>query len=57
MKLVGHSTVLVSQRYVHPSPKFIEKAVDRLEAMNNEERQKVGIVLAAIASESTALSV
>ena len=45
MKLMGHSTVLVSQRYVHPTPEFIEKAVDRLEVMNNEERQKVGIVL------------
>jgi hypothetical protein len=45
MKLMGNSAVLVSQRYVHPTPEFIEKAVDRLEVMNNEARQKVGIVL------------
>ena len=34
MKLMGHSTVTVSQRYVHPSPEAMESAVTRMEAYN-----------------------
>jgi integrase len=34
MKLMGHSTVTVSQRYVHPSPEAVEMAFERLTAMN-----------------------
>jgi integrase len=34
MKLMGHSTVTVSQRYVHPSPEAMENAVSRMEAYN-----------------------
>ena len=34
MKLMGHSTVTVSQRYVHPSPEAVELAFERLTAMN-----------------------
>jgi integrase len=34
MKLMGHSTVTVSQRYVHPSPEAMESAVSRMEAYN-----------------------
>ena len=56
MKLMGHSSVTVSQRYVHPSPEFVEKAVDRLEALNEGERQKVGILL-GIPGESARTSV
>jgi hypothetical protein len=33
-KVAGHSSVLISQRYVHPTPKFIESAFTRLEAYN-----------------------
>jgi integrase len=39
MRLMGHSTVTVSQRYVHPSPEAVELAFGRLEALN---LQKVG---------------
>lgn len=53
MKLMGHSTVVVSQRYVHPSPEFVEKAVNRLEALNDEERRRVGIKLGIPADVST----
>jgi hypothetical protein len=42
---MGHSTVVVSHRYVHPSPEFVEKAVNRLEAMNDKERRRVVIDL------------
>jgi integrase len=49
MRLMGHSTVIVSQRYVHPSPESMESAVGRLEALNDSKRReggtKVGTVL------------
>jgi hypothetical protein len=34
MKLMGHSSVTISQRYGHPSPESIERAFDRLETLN-----------------------
>ena len=34
MRLRGPSSVTVSQSYVHPTPEAIERAVERLEAMN-----------------------
>jgi len=30
MKLAGHSTVTISQRYVHPSADRFESAIDKL---------------------------
>jgi integrase/recombinase XerC len=39
MRLMGHSTVTASQRYVHPPPKAVELAFGRLMALN---LQKVG---------------
>jgi hypothetical protein len=37
MKLAGHSSVTVSQRYVHPTPESCEMAFERLEALNARE--------------------
>lgn len=34
MRLMGHSGVTVSQRYVHPSPEAMQRAVERLQALN-----------------------
>src|SRR5439155_24902677 len=34
MRLMGHSSVTISQRYVHPTPESLERAVERLEALN-----------------------
>jgi site-specific recombinase XerD len=34
MRLAGHSTVVVSQRYVHPSPEALERAFELLENLN-----------------------
>jgi integrase len=52
MRLMGHSTVTVSQRYVHPSPESMENAVSRLEALNaskvREGGTKVGTVQEAV---------
>ena len=36
MKLAGHSSVTVSQRYVHPTPESMERAFDRLETFNKK---------------------
>ena len=38
MRLMGHSSVTVSQRYVHPSPETLEVAFERLDSMNNRRR-------------------
>ena len=34
MRLMGHSTVIVSQRYVHPSPEAVELAFERMTTLN-----------------------
>jgi integrase len=39
MRVMGHSTVIVSQRYVHPSAEVIERAFERLEGFNQEARR------------------
>jgi len=38
MRIAGHSGITVSQRYVHPSPELQEKAIARLDAMNEAQR-------------------
>jgi hypothetical protein len=38
MRIAGHSSVTVSQRYVHPSPESLERAFERMDAMNNSAR-------------------
>jgi len=38
MRIAGHSSVTVSQRYVHPSPESLEKAFERMDAMNSSAR-------------------
>ena len=37
MRLMGHSTVTVSQRYVHPSPEAVELAFERFTTLNLEK--------------------
>jgi integrase len=36
MKLAGHSSIIMSQRYVHPTPEAMERAMERLDSMNKE---------------------
>lgn len=45
MRLMGHSTMTVSQRYVHPSPEAVELAYERLTALN---LQKVATISATV---------
>jgi hypothetical protein len=40
MKLAGHSSVIVSQRYVHPTPESCELAFERLKALNARELER-----------------
>jgi integrase len=43
MKLMGHSTITVSQRYVHPSPETVERVFRNLETLNLSRKSGVGI--------------
>lgn len=36
MKLAGHSSITMAQRYVHPTPEAMERAMERLDSMNQE---------------------
>lgn len=47
MRLLGHSTVTVSQRYVHPSPEAVELAYERLVGLN---LQKVATISATVSA-------
>jgi len=41
MKIAGHSTLTISQRYVHPASETMESAFERLEGMNERAEQKL----------------
>jgi integrase len=41
MRLMGHSSVTISQRYVRPTPEALEMAVQRLEAINQKAIQSL----------------
>jgi integrase len=38
MRIAGQSSVTVSQRYVHPSPESLERAFERMDAMDSSKR-------------------
>jgi len=40
MRLMGRSSVTVSQRYVHPTPEALERAVERLESLNRKATKR-----------------
>jgi hypothetical protein len=64
MRIAGHSSVTVSQRYVHPTPEAVERAFVRLEALNQASRDEVSPVekrllpatVSATVNEDVALS-
>jgi len=41
MRLMGHSSVTVSQRYVHPSPEAVELAYERMTTLNLQQAATV----------------
>jgi integrase len=44
MRIAGHSSVTVSQRYVHPSPESLETAFARLDSLNRSKRQGTPVI-------------
>ena len=40
-RVAGHSSVTVSEKYVHPSPEFIGLAFERLEDVNRQARDLI----------------
>ena len=40
MRIAGHSSITVSQRYVHPSPEAIERAFEKLQLSGKDSRQQ-----------------
>jgi integrase len=34
MRIAGHSSIVVSQRYIHPTPEAVERAFERLQLSN-----------------------
>lgn len=60
MRIAGHSSITVSQRYVHTSPESLERAFERLEALNaasGRRSDECGIVAATFSAtvENTAI--
>jgi integrase len=58
MRVAGHSTVVVSQRYIHPSPESVERAFERLEVLNekgSEAAEKTLHLLSAPTGVTTAI--
>lgn len=43
-KIAGHSSALISQRYVHPTPAAIENALEKFEAYNANMNKAAGAV-------------
>jgi integrase len=41
MRIAGHSTVAISQRYVHPTPETMEAAFERLRKTNRRAEEKL----------------
>jgi hypothetical protein len=40
-KIAGHSSILVSQRYVHPTQERVEEAVFRLDEYNRKKAEEL----------------
>jgi integrase len=45
MRIAGHSSVTVSQRYVHPSPEAVERAFERLQLSGVDSRNEAKVLL------------
>ncbi len=44
MRIAGHSSITISQPYVHPSPESLEQAFEKLQSLNRRApRKEVGI--------------
>lgn len=53
MRIAGHSSIVVSQRYIHPTPEAVERAFERLQSSDNitvlqPKRQPLATVSATV---------
>jgi integrase len=39
-RLAGHSSVLISQKYVHPTPEILESAIDKMQNVGQKQQKK-----------------
>jgi integrase len=51
MKIAGHSSVTVSQRYVHPTPEGMERAFERLQELNAAKFEQADAKAAGVATK------
>jgi hypothetical protein len=40
IRIAGHSSIVVSQRYIHPTPEAVERAFERLQASQQGGRNR-----------------
>ncbi len=57
MRIAGHSSITVSQRYVHPSPEGVERAFQRLQALSAQEAPKRPTPATIVATPEAIVSV
>jgi integrase len=55
-KIGGHSSITVSQRYVHPTPERVEEAFSKLEAYNARKAEELERKRKAEAEEARAVA-
>jgi integrase len=55
MKIAGHSSVTVSQRYVHPTPEGMERAFERLQELNATKFEQAKAEGVAVGAEDSSL--
>ena len=55
MKIAGHSSVTVSQRYVHPTPEGMERAFERLQELNASKLDEPKREAAAVGGQGPGL--
>lgn len=56
MKIAGHSSITISQRYVHPSTEAMERAFEKLELQNAGTVHKVGTKMGTVEQSTKAKS-
>ncbi|MGB7189828.1 MAG: tyrosine-type recombinase/integrase, partial [Acidobacteriaceae bacterium] len=60
MRIAGHSSIVVSQRYIHPTPEAVERAFERLQLAGrnaeNEPKRLPPATVSATFSEAVPVS-
>ena len=60
MRIAGHSSIVVSQRYIHPTPEAVERAFERLQLFGKgpeiEPKRQLPATVSATLSQSLSVS-